>query len=60
MEVKEAYISKKHIGYYFYFKKIKNENGLNFNCLEKIKKDNLSPKNKSNFKRPSVKFLPIE
>ena len=59
MEVKEAYFSGKHIGYYFYFKKIKfsNENNINFN---KSKIMNISPKIKSNLKRPSVKFINFE
>ena len=58
MEVKEAYISKKHIGYYFYFKKINpvKKLSLNFNKIDTLKEENLSPKN---LKRPSVKFLPI-
>ena len=56
MEVKEAYIKNKHIGYYFYFKKEKLIKENNANLLDKTKKTNTNLKNKSNLKRPSVKF----
>ena len=56
MEVKEAYILKNHIGYYFYFKKIKSYNDYYLNNVYKEKDENKSPKNK----RPSVKFINSE
>ena len=61
MKVKEAYISKTHIGYYFYFNKIKNINGLKLNSIEDNKKEySVTPKNKSNLKSQSIKFLKVE
>jgi len=69
MEVKKAYIMGIHVGYYFYFKKIKslkavnsildNNNNNNYNDSEKSKPFN-SPMIKSKIKRPSVKFLNLE
>ena len=63
MEVKKAYIMGIHIGYYFYFKKIKPIKVINPNLdcidLEKAKIYN-SPLIKPKFKRPSVKFLNLE
>ena len=59
VEVKEAYISKIHIGYYFYLKKVKSLLTHNFSQLDKgiI---NSTPQTKSNLKRPSVRFYNIE
>ena len=63
MEVKKAYIMGVHIGYYFYFKKIKPIKVINPNCenndLEKGKVYN-SPLIKPKLKRPSVKFINLE
>ena len=56
MEVKEAYILKNHIGYYFYFKKIRSYKENYINELCKAKEEIRSPKNK----RPSVKFINSE
>ena len=58
MEVKENYISNKHIGYHFYFKKVKSLVAQHFSQLNKG--INSSPQNKSNLNRPSVKFYNIE
>ena len=58
LEVIEAYISGKHVGYYFYFQNIKsNEKKYiihNFN--EEIK----SARNNPNFQRPSLKSFKFE
>ena len=58
LEVKEAFISGKHIGYYFYFKNVQ----INLNTSENPKKyeESKSPKNKPNLKRPSVKNIKFE
>ena len=59
LEVKEASISGKHIGYYFDFQPIKViSNDLKINNQDKIK--NINVPLKSNLKRPSVKFVNIE
>ena len=57
MEVKEAYISNKHIGYYFFFKKIQILKEQIFNQLGKPIMANQSPNKKPNLKRPSVRFV---
>ena len=58
LEIKEAQISGKHIGYYFFFKSAKILNDLNFNNPDKNKLLNLPIK--SNLKRPSIKFVNVE
>ena len=60
LDVKEAYISKKHIGYYFYFKKIKISKDHNLGQFDNPKILNSSPRMKLNSKRPSVKFYNID
>ena len=63
IEVKEAYICKRHIGYYFYFNKINqnNQNKLKLNGIEDYKKDfACSPKNRPSLRRPSIKFVKME
>ena len=59
MEVKEAFISKKHIGYYFFFKKIKKARQFNLN-IEKINNESYSLVNKSNLRGKSAKYLQLE
>ena len=56
LEVKDAYILKKHIGYYFYFKKLK---GNWFHQIEKPK-ILIPSRRKSNINRPSIKFYNID
>ena len=61
MEVKEAFIAKKQVGYFFYFKKIKEDNNkISFNELAEVKKGSLSPSGKSSLRRPSAKFIHLE
>jgi hypothetical protein len=61
LEVKEAYISGKHIGYYFYFKKIKvNESNNINNSNKKYCPETKSPRSRSNLKRPSAKIFRFE
>ena len=55
MEVKGAYISGKHIGYYFYFKKIKLPNDIG-----KIKTIKESPLASSNSRKTNVKFCLLD
>ena len=59
LEVKEAYISGKHIGYYFYFSNIKIVNENN-NLFNKLYEEINSPRNKPNLKRPSTKYFKFE
>ena len=59
LEVKEAHISGKHIGYYFYFRNIQLNEGNN-NSNQKYGQEARSPRNKSNLKRPSAKLLIFE
>lgn len=52
-----------HVGYYFYFKKIKIINGINSNLdKNEVEKEKVyhSPLIKPKIKRPSVKFLNLE
>ena len=63
MEIKKAYIMGIHVGYYFYFKKIKLLNGINSNLdKNEVEKEKVyhSPLIKPKIKRPSVKFLNLE
>ena len=60
MSVKKALISGRHIGYYFFLKKLKipNENENNF--LEKNKTLNTPQTKIKNLKRPSIKHFKLD
>ena len=54
MEVKEAHILEKHIGYYFIFKKLKTLNETNIKNIETIKPGLRASLRKSNVKKYSI------
>ena len=60
MSVKKALISGKHIGYYFFFKKLKSQNELENNLFEKNKTLNTPQTKVKNLKRPSIKHFKLD
>ena len=60
MSVKKAFISGNHIGYYFFFKKLKLANELESNYLEKNKTLNAPQTKMKEIKRPSIKHFKLD